>query len=319
MLTRGTVGWQKGHDVVGSVRKDVYGDQLLSLHPEWKGKVTFINVSDYTKEGTWDEAFKPGDLDYVLHVAAPMPSPANKDFDRDFLEPNVKGNLELLKSASKYGKNLKSIVVTGSINSITYGYAEHINGRVFTNKDYLPTTTEEARAANHYYVSYATSKKYSEQALWDYVEKEKPSYSVTVFLPCLLFGPPLHHVSDLKSINFTTDIIYAFFNGSLDQTDVRDVVDAHILALTTPEAANKRLLIGGARYTTQMVADILRKIPELEGRVVAKDLDESPPVLQLDTAETERLFGKPSRTPEVTFGDTVKKILELEKELGRKE
>jgi hypothetical protein len=68
-----------------------------------------------------------------------------------------------------------------------------------------------------------------------------------------------------------------------------------------------------------MVADILRKIPELEGRVVAKDLDESPPVLQLDTAETERLFGKPSRTPEVTFGDTVKKILELEKELGRKE
>ena len=48
-------------------------------------------MSDYTKEGTWDEAFKDGDLDYVLHIAAPMPSPANKDFDKDYLEPNVKG------------------------------------------------------------------------------------------------------------------------------------------------------------------------------------------------------------------------------------
>ena len=102
------------------------------------------------------------------------------------------------------------------------------------------------------------------------------------------------------------------------QIVVRDIVDAHILALTTPEAANKRFLIGGARYTSQLTADILRKIPELEGRVVAKDLDESQPVLQLDVSETERVFGKPSRTPEVTFGDAARRILELEKELDGK-
>ncbi|KAH0542650.1 hypothetical protein FGG08_002973 [Glutinoglossum americanum] len=318
---------KEGHEVVGSVRRDIYGDQLLSVHPEWKGKVTFVNVSDYTKEGAWDEALKEGDFDYVLHIAAPMPSPTNQDFDKDFLEPTVKGNLELLKSASKYGKNLKSIVVTGSVNSITYGNAEHITGRVFTHKDWLPTTVEEARAANHYFSSYATSKKYSEQALWDYVEKEKPSYTVTVFLPCLIFGPPIHYVSDINKLNYTSAIVYSFFNGSTDQVsptsfpsyiDVRDVVDAHILALTTPGAANKRLLIGGSRYTSQLAADVLRKVPELEGRVVSKDLDESPPVLQLDVSEAEKLFGKPTRTPEATFGDTARKILELERELGGK-
>jgi hypothetical protein len=123
MLTRGTVGWQKGHDVVGSVRKDIYGDQLLSLHPEWKGKVTFINVSDYTKEGTWDEAFKPGDLDYVLHVAAPMPSSANKDFDRDFLEPNVKGYaLCSLFSPRSLAGNSRGVVGSTHYCSIARGH-----------------------------------------------------------------------------------------------------------------------------------------------------------------------------------------------------
>ncbi|KAI9763586.1 MAG: hypothetical protein M1840_000380, partial [Geoglossum simile] len=208
---------QQGHTVVGSIRKDIYGDELLSVHPEWKGQVSFINVSDYTKEGIWDDAFKAGDLDYVLHIAAPMPSPKHTDFDRDFLEPNVKGNLELLTSATKYGKILKSIVVTGSVNSLTYGTADQVEGHVFTSKDYLATTIEEARAANHYFISYATSKKYSEQALWDYVEKEKPRYAVTVFLPCLIFGPPIHYVSNIRGINYTSDIVYALFNGETDQ------------------------------------------------------------------------------------------------------
>jgi hypothetical protein len=38
-------------------------------------------------------------------------------------------NTELLKSASKYGKNLKSISVTGSINAITTGDAEDLKSR----------------------------------------------------------------------------------------------------------------------------------------------------------------------------------------------
>ncbi|KAI9785949.1 MAG: hypothetical protein M1839_008215 [Geoglossum umbratile] len=358
---------KQGHTVVGSVRRDIYGDQLLSIHPEWKDQVSFINVSDYTKEGTWDEAFKAGDLDYALHIAAPMPSPKNTDFDRDFLEPNVKGgtfpyptvssrpipqperftfpspssspkeavptpnpnpnsNLELLKSATKYGKALKSIVVTGSINSLTYGTADQVTDRVYTSKDYLPTTIEEARAANHYFISYSTAKKYSEQALWAYVEKEKPHYSVTVFLPCLVFGPPIHYVSDIKSINYTSDIIYSFFNGTSDTTpptsfpgyiDVRDLITHHILALTTPAARNKRFLLGDLRYTSALTASVLRRLPELRGRVAANDSDDNtPPLLRQDVRDTEAVFGKPTRSADDTFGDAARRILALERELA---
>ena len=65
---------------------------MLSVHPEWKGKLSFVTVSDYTKSGTWDHTFKQHDFDYVVHVAAPLlDNPENVDFDKFFLEPSVKG------------------------------------------------------------------------------------------------------------------------------------------------------------------------------------------------------------------------------------
>ena len=65
---------------------------MLSIHPEWQGKVSFVTVADYAKTGTWDEVFKTHDFDYVVHVAGPLlDNPANVDFDKNFLEPSVKG------------------------------------------------------------------------------------------------------------------------------------------------------------------------------------------------------------------------------------
>ena len=42
-------------------------------------------------------------------------------------------NTELLKSASKYGQNLKAISVTGSINAITTGDPEDLKSRELTS------------------------------------------------------------------------------------------------------------------------------------------------------------------------------------------
>jgi hypothetical protein len=39
----------------------------------------------------------------------------------------------LLQSAHKYGKNVKAIAVTGSINSITTGDPQDLKSRVLTN------------------------------------------------------------------------------------------------------------------------------------------------------------------------------------------
>jgi nucleoside-diphosphate-sugar epimerase len=145
---------QAGHKVVGSIRSPSKGTELLSIHPEWEGKVSFVTVPDYAKLGTWDNTFREHDLDYVVHVAAPLlDNPKNVDFDKHFLEPSVKGyhlmisllmfrNTELLESASKYGKNVNHISVTGSVNAMTMGMPEELKDHLFTTKDYNNVLSE---------------------------------------------------------------------------------------------------------------------------------------------------------------------------------
>lgn len=80
------------HTVVGSVRSAAKGDQILATHPEYAGKISFVVVSDFAAEGTWDKAFQATDFDYVIHTAAPLlDNPENTDFERDFLRPSVQG------------------------------------------------------------------------------------------------------------------------------------------------------------------------------------------------------------------------------------
>jgi nucleoside-diphosphate-sugar epimerase len=82
----------KGHEVTGSVRSEKKGQEILDRHPEYKGHLDFVLVSDYTASGTWDVAFQKTDYDYVIHTAAPLlDNPQNTDFDKHFLAPSVKG------------------------------------------------------------------------------------------------------------------------------------------------------------------------------------------------------------------------------------
>ena len=83
---------EAGHTVTGSVRSQAKGSELLALYPEWKGKLDFVEIDDYAREGVWDTAFKEGNFDYVIHVAAPVfDNPKNTDYERDFLRPSVEG------------------------------------------------------------------------------------------------------------------------------------------------------------------------------------------------------------------------------------
>lgn len=98
--------------------------------------------------------------------------------------------------------------------------------------------------------------------------------------------------------------------------DVRDVAQAHISSLTTPAVANKRFLVGGNRYSSQIAVDALKTVPELRGRL-PKDGNEEVKIARFDDVEgwNEKLGLEP-RNAEETFGDTVRRLLELEKVFG---
>lgn len=47
-----------GHHVTGTVRRAATGDEILALHPEWKGHLDIVVVEDITNEAGWDSIFE---------------------------------------------------------------------------------------------------------------------------------------------------------------------------------------------------------------------------------------------------------------------
>lgn len=142
--------------------------------------------------------------------------------------------LEILKSATKYGKNVKAIAVTGSVNAITTG--ADVGTRDYNSSEWLPVrfsspsqtpetqaneiqlSIADAIAAQNAYYSYCVAKAEAEKAIWKYVSEEKPHYSVSVLLPALIFGPPIQPIGNLKKINYSNDVFYSLFNGAYEVT-----------------------------------------------------------------------------------------------------
>lgn len=93
-------------------------------------------------------------------------------------------NEQLLKSVQKYGKTVKAIAVTGSINAMTDG--SDIATRVLDSSQWLPLTIADAVKAQHPYYSYCVGKAEAEKAIWKFVKEEKPTFTVSVLLPALI-------------------------------------------------------------------------------------------------------------------------------------
>lgn len=97
------------------------------------------------------------------------------------------------------------------------------------------------------------------------------------------------------------------------QIDVRDLATAHIKALTTPEVANQRFIVGGKKYSHQIAINAIKGIKELEGRL-AKPKEYPDSVITFGDVEVwNNILGLKIRSEEETFGDSAKRLLELEK------
>lgn len=99
------------------------------------------------------------------------------------------------------------------------------------------------------------------------------------------------------------------------QIDVRDLAAAHLASLTSPEARNKRYVVGNP-ISFQTIVGILRGLPELEGRL-PNDSTEQPTYPKLDVEPARRALNIEYRSAEDTFRDMAKKILALEEKLGK--
>lgn len=292
-----------GHTVIGTIRNPSKAERLAEAFKKEveSGKLELETLKDVQDEGEFQVIFeKHPEIDYILHTASPFNMKA-EDPERDMLQPAVKGTTAVLKMAKAHAPNVKKIVVTSSLAAIMDVNKYSDPTHTLTEKDWNPMTREEAAEKGNPFANYVGSKLYAEKASLEFLDSEKPQFSITWINPSYIFGPGI--ALDMSSLNTSNEVIAAVLQSKKGQdpegsagwfVDVRDCAKAHVLALK-PELDRKRLLLGTSEFCTQDIEDIANKIPELEGKIAvgnpANREKELATVCKLDCSETDKLLG----------------------------
>jgi nucleoside-diphosphate-sugar epimerase len=67
------------------------------------------------------------------------------------------------------------------------------------------------------YRAYRASKTFSERAAWDFIEKEKPQFTLTAMCPPFVFGPTVFPLTDSQSLNTSNHLTRDFLRGKLKE------------------------------------------------------------------------------------------------------
>jgi dihydroflavonol-4-reductase len=208
-------------------------------------RLSFVAADLLSDEG-WDRATKGAT--YVLHVASPMP--VGEFRGQDIIRPAREGTRRVLEAAAKAG--VKRVVLTSSTAA---AMPEQRSGAV---ADETVWTDLPPKAI----YNYPRSKTLAEQDAWAFVRKPGATMELTTILPGQIQGPVLG--SDYSA---SIDIVRLMLNGRMPLlprigfgiVDVRDLVDLHILAMTSPAAAGERFIASGDFLWFSDIARLLRE------------------------------------------------------------
>jgi len=220
-----------GHKVVGTVRDPSAEAKLAHFRAMPGAERLQLVAADLTDA----DPFSPyTDVDVIMHMASPY-RPNVADPQRDLIDPAVQGTLSMLRAAAAQPR-VRRVVLTSSMAAVT----DEPDGRVLTEADW---NTKSSLTRNPYYYS----KALAERAAWDFVARERPGFDLVVINPFLVIGPA--HTSAINAspeifVNIIKGVFPAVFALNWGVVDVRDVADAHIAAMTRPNAAGSLPLRG---------------------------------------------------------------------------
>ena len=154
---------KSSYSVRAIVRSQSKANQVLKDFPEAGASLDFGIVPDITTPHAFDSVIQSQPpFDAVIHTASPYLYAVVSDNLKDFLEPAVKGTEEILKSIHSHAPAVKRVVLTSSMAAVL-DFNAGDNGKVYTEKDWNPTTWEQAVEGN-LGTGYRGSKKFAEKA-----------------------------------------------------------------------------------------------------------------------------------------------------------
>lgn len=304
---------------------------LARLSEEDRQRIEFVEVAD---TATSDLLPAVRGVEIIHHVASPYQLNV-KDAEKDLLIPAVEGTLNILRFA-KHEKSVKKVVITSSfaaVTSLKEGGPDR-PGYTYTAEHWNPATYQDAiEAGGAGAFSYSVSKKLAEQAAWDFVQNENPTFEIACVNPPMIYGPSLQPGVKLSNLNTSSATIYGLISSS-DQMPqdrlplfchARDVGDAHVAATEKPNAMGQRYLLCGGKFTwAHAVKFISEQYPDLQDRLpkgwkdVTSSLRDLDSIATLDTTPAEQMLGIKFRDWQTTLKQSLDSLLQLEKEEGWK-
>jgi nucleoside-diphosphate-sugar epimerase len=214
-----------GYNVKATVRSQHSADGMASMHKDRAGQLSFVIVEDIAAEGALDDAVK--DVDGVIHTASPFFLDA-KDYEKELYAAAVAGTANVLKSVKAHNPSVKRIVITSSFAANIDVSKGKRAGYNYSESDWNPMPKDEVHNPVE---AYLVSKELAEKAAWDFIENEKPNFTIATLTPAMVYGPLRHHVTSVKSLNTSSGDLYRLFSGDTKEipptefaayVDVRD-------------------------------------------------------------------------------------------------
>ena len=206
--------------------------------------LTFVK-GDLTVAKDWEIALK--NVTYVIHIASPTPTTRPKD-GHAMVKMAIDGVRNVFSAAKK--AHVKRIVMTSASGAVLSGHKNH--PEKFTEQEW--TNLDGAIDA------YQRSKTRAEQEAFKFALDN--DMELVTILPTTVMGPilgPDFSHSQMIIKNMLEGKSKHLIKLSFDIVDVRDVAQAHVLALTQENIAGERFLItSGDHLSFKQVAHLLK-------------------------------------------------------------
>jgi len=232
---------EQGNTVRVSVRnksKTAKYQHILDLEKTNTGKVELWQANLITPNG-FDEVAKG--CDSIIHVASPF-TLDTKNPQENLINPALKGTQNVLNAATKSG-TVKRVIVTASCATI---YGDNVDMKNKNITEFTEDINNTTSSLTHNPYSY--SKVLAEQEA-NKIHAEQDSWSLAFINPAFVMGPAFSKDSNSGSITFMKDILSGKYKSGAPElhfgfVDVRDVAQAHILALENEKAQGRHLICG---------------------------------------------------------------------------
>ena len=199
-------------------------------------------ILDLLDDQGWNDALKG--CQYVFHMASPV-VPGNVDKDL-VVKPAVEGMTRCLNAAIK--NKAKKFVLTSSYAAI-YGNSKN----KFSDNDWTDLNRKDL-------MPYEISKTKSEIGMWEIVKNSEYKIEACSINPVLVLGPSVSGVISMSNKQVLCRILSLPFipNISVPIVGVKDVANAHLMAMENKNSNGKRFLISEKTVDLIHIAKMLK-------------------------------------------------------------